>query len=66
MTFRVRLREFAKCISGASNETATQQRLLRVETDFAQGLLDCLEVGVRHMRDDEILPDGQPDFAGAI
>ena len=37
-----------------------------VKPSLAQRLLHRLDEGVGHIRDDEILPDGQPDFARAV
>ena len=64
--FGVGLRKFAIRVPRACNETAAEIRLVRVESDPAQRLPGCLDIGVRHVRNDEVLPDREPDFPGPV
>ena len=60
------LRIFAIRVARASDDTAGDVRLLDAETGFFQRSPECGHVAVRHVRDDEILPDSQAHFAIAI
>ena len=66
MAFGVRRREFAVGIAGAGNQATAQIRLLPVQPHFHQRLFDGLDECVGNVRDDEVLPNGQADFAGAV
>ena len=58
--------ELAIGAAGAGDEAALQVRLPPIEPDLEQRLLGGLDIGVADVRQDEVLPDGQPDLAGSV
>src|SRR5256885_744390 len=66
VAFGVRRRELAIGIASASDQSTAQVRLLPVQSHFHERLFDSFDKRVGEVRNDEILPDGEPDFTGAV
>ena len=66
VTFGVGLRKLAVGVARAGDQSAANVRFLRVKADLAQSFARSLDIGIWDIRNDEILPDGQPNFAGAV
>ena len=66
VAFGVRRREFAVGIARAGDQPAAQVRLLPVQSHFHQRFFDSFDKRVGDIWNDEILPDGEPDFTGAV
>src|SRR5437879_2071537 len=66
VAFGVRGRELAIGIASAGDQSASHVRLLPVQSHFHERLFDSFDKRVGELRNDEILPDGEPDFTGAV
>src|SRR4051794_2157600 len=66
MAFGVGGCEFAVPIARASNEPAAQMGLTPIETRFDEGFLHRLDVTVRDVRQDEVLPDSEANLSGTV
>ena len=66
VAFGVGLRVFAVTIPGAGDNPAGGMRLFGAESDFFQRALERQYEGIWDVGNDEILPDGESDFATGI
>src|SRR5438477_2236634 len=66
MAFGICRGKFAVGIPGARNEPASQMRLPPIQTNLNHGFLHRLDVCVRNVWQDQILPDCETNLARAI
>ena len=63
MALGIGRRELTVSITGAGNESTAQRAGPPVETGFGQGLLHRFDVSLWDVRQEEVLPNGQAQFA---